>query len=40
MNYLHNLDERSDDELEDLVEEADEVVNDGKAAGARNLGRV
>ena len=40
MNYLRNLDERSDDELEDLVEEVDEVVNDGTAADARNLGRV
>ena len=37
MNYLRNLDERSDDELEDLV---DEVEDDDTAADARNLGRV
>ena len=37
MNYLRNLDERSDDELEDLV---DEVEDDGTAADAQNLGRV
>ena len=40
MNYLRNLDESSDDELEDLVEEVDEEVNDGTAANAPNLGRV
>ena len=37
MNYLRNLDERSDDEVEDLV---DEVEDDGTAADAQNLGRV
>ena len=35
MNYLRNFDERSDDELEDLVAGVDEEVNDGIAADAR-----
>ena len=37
---MRNLDEGSADDLEDLVDEVDEVVNDGTAANARNLGRV
>ena len=40
MNYLRNFDERSDDELEDLVAGVDEEVNDGIAADAPNVGRV
>ena len=40
MKNLRNLDECSDDEVEDLVQEVDEVVNDGTAADARDLGRV
>ena len=40
MNYLRNFDERSDDELENLVAGVDEEVNDGIAADAPNVGRV
>ena len=40
MNYLHNFDERSDDELENLVAGVDKEVNDGIAANALNVGRV
>ena len=40
MNYLRNFDERSDDELEDLVAGVDEKVNDGIAADAPNVGKV
>ena len=40
MNYLRNLDERSDDELGGLVDEVDEVEDDGTAADARDLGRI
>ena len=40
MNYLRNFDERSGDELEDLVAGVDEEVNDGIAADAPNVGRV
>ena len=40
MNYLHNFDERSDDELENLVAGVDKEVNDGIAANAPNVSRV
>ena len=40
MNYLRNFGACSDDELEDLVDEVEEVEDDGTAANARNLGRV
>ena len=38
MSYFRNFDERSDDELEDLVAGVDEEVNVGIAANALNVG--